>query len=238
MNRKASFNAIADIIKDLSDEEQVALVDNPKEFKEFVASLVRAVVENTFFTHISDKDAPAHLSETVVKWRKLASDLGYTGPVLWTIKAGFTLKKHAPLAGPCYQKFASLQGWELINDEPTADCLAFFIPRIVATGKSVEKQMQTLAELCREYGLPANHCASFGSAVLVSGLILAHFKRTGECVPLNKNWVRTDTLHPGGDGGRLGFGVFGEAGLYCYDCWDSSRFGDSGVFPLGVEMSR
>lgn len=233
MNRKASFNAIATMITALSDEEQVALVDKGEEFKEFVKGLVRAVVESTFFTAISDKDAPAHLVSAVTNWRKLASDLGYTGPVLWVVKAGFTLKSHAPLAGPCYKKFGYLQDWELENDEPTADSTVFFIPRIIAMRKNAEEQKQALTELRAKYDLPENHLNSFGSAALVSGLILAHFKRTGERAPLNTEWVRTDTLHSGGD--RLGLGDFDEHGLGCGG-WLGGRHDGLGVVPLGVEM--
>jgi hypothetical protein len=237
-NRKASFNAIAALITGLTDDEQLALVDKASEFKKFVADLVRTVVENTFFTHVDDKDAPAHLVGAVAKWRKLASDLGYTGPVLWAVKAGFSLKSHAPLAGPCYEKFGYLQDWKLRNDEPTVDCMVFFIPRIVATKKNVEEQTLALAELRKEYGLPEHHCTSFGSAALVSGLILAHFKRTGERTPLNADWVRTDTLDS--DGNRLELGDFDESGLYCDDSWgghrNDIRADGLGVFPLGVEM--
>jgi len=201
-----------------------------------VAGLVRAAVENTFFTAISDKDAPARFADAVAKWRKLASDLGYTGPVLWQVKAGFTLKKHAPLAGPCYKRFGYLQNcWSLQNDEPTVGSMVFYIPRIVATEKNTEEQKQALAKLRKKYGLPESHLSSFGSAALVSGLILAHFKRTGERAPFNRNWVRTDTLRT--DDYRLGLGDFDEDGLYCDHC----RWGDGcgvslGVFPLGVEL--
>jgi hypothetical protein len=233
-NRKASFNAIAALITGLSDEEQVVLVDKMSEFKKFVADLVRTVVENTFFTHVDDKDAPAHLVGAVAKWRKLASDLGHTGPVLWAVKAGFTLKTHAPLAGPCHEKFGYLQDCNLQNDEPTVDCMVFFIPRIVATEKNAQEQTQALAELRKEYGLPEHHCASFGSAALVSGLILAHFKRMGERTPLNTDLVRTDTLDSDGD--RLGLGDFDGDGLYCSGRWDDGRDGSLGVFPLGVEL--
>ncbi|MDD2758471.1 MAG: hypothetical protein PHD72_03830 [Patescibacteria group bacterium] len=192
-----------------------------REKKEFVISL-------------ADEEVPIAFIEARSKWRKLACDLGYTGPVLWAVKAGFTLKSHAPLAGPCYEKFSYLQDRELKNDEPTVDCLVFFIPRMVATKKNAEEQMLALAELREKYGLPVSHCASFGSAALVSGLILAHFKRTGERAPLNTDWVRTDTRHSGGD--RLGLGDFGETGLGCDGDWDGSRDDNLGVFPLGVEL--
>jgi len=235
MNNKVSFDALARELLGFTDEEKRALVENPKAFKDFAANLVRAVVENTFFTAISDKDAPARFADAVAKWRKLASDFGYTGPVLWQVKAGFTLKKHAPLAGPCYKQFGYLQDWSLQNDEPTVDSMVFFIPRIVATEKDTEEQKQALAKLRKKYGLPKSHCSSFGSAALVSGLILAHFKRTGERAPLNSNWVRTESLFAGGD--RLNLGRFDESGLYCDYCsWDGHRHGYLGVFPLGVEL--
>ncbi len=117
----------------------------------------------------------------------------------------------------------------------TADSMVFFIPRIVATEKNAEEQKKALAKLRKKYSLPENHLFSFGSAALVSGLILAHFKRTGERAPLNSNWVRTDTLYA--DGHRLYLGDFDEVGLYCdFFSWDDYRSVYLGVFPLGVEL--
>ncbi len=235
MNRKASFNAIATLILNLSEEEQLALVDKADKFKKFASDLVREVVDNIFFTAIDDRDVPAKFADAVAKWRKLASDLGYDGPVVWSVKAGFTLKQHAPAAGPCYEKWDYLQNWKLQNDEPTADSLVFFIPRIVGTSKNANEQKTALAELRRQYNLPTNHLTSFGSAALLAGLILANFKRKGERAPLNCCWVRTDTFHAGGF--RLNLGDFDGQGLGCGSdwIWGDDRDDRLGVFPLGVE---
>lgn len=204
-----------------------------REQKASVPSLKEA--ENTFFTSINDPDVQARFAATVAKWRKLASDLGYDGPVAWRVKAGFTLKQHAPEAGPCYKKWAYLQDWNLRNDEPTTNSLVFFIPRLVGTSENAKEQIETLVKLRKQYQLPANHLTSFGSAALLAGLILANFKRKGERVPFNRCWARTDTIDTGGY--RLNLGSFDETGLYCFDFWDWDvrRDGSIGVFPLGVE---
>jgi len=238
MNRKASFNELAVVLMGLSEDEQLALVDCPEELKKFVGDLVLQIVQNTFFVPLSDNEVLEKLSETTLNWRKLAVELAYTGPVVWKVKEGFTLKAHAPKAGPCYENFQYLLDWDIQNDEPTKDSLAFWVPRLVTGSKSnnVEGQIAILAELRQRFGLPDHHLSSFGSASLDSGLILAHFKRTGERTPLNGEWVRTNSLSA--DGRRLFLGVFDADGLYCYYWdWDDDRRGpDIGCFPLGVEL--
>ena len=237
MNRKASFNGLAAILTELSEDEQLALVDCPEELKKFAGDLVIQIVQNTFFIPLSDHDVAEKLAETTLNWRKLAAELSYTGPVVWKVKEGFTLKAHAPKAGPCYENFQYLQDWNIRNDEPTKGSLAFWVPRLVTGSKSqnVEKQISILAELRQRFGLPEHHLASFGSASLDSGLILAHFKRIGERIPLKSEWARTDSLNS--NGSRLDLGDFDEHGLYC-GCWhwndDSNP--SRGCFPLGVEL--
>ena len=238
MNRKASFNELAVVLMGLSEDEQLALVDCPEELKKFVGDLVLQIVQNTFFVPLSDNEVLEKLSETTLNWRKLAVELAYTGPVVWKVKEGFTLKAHAPKAGPCYENFQYLLDWDIQNDEPTKDSLAFWVPRLVTGSKSnnVEGQIAILAELRQRFGLPDHHLSSFGSASLDSGLILAHFKRTGERTPLNGEWVRTNSLSAGG--GRLGLGVFGAGGLRCIRwSWSGDeRYPRIGCFPLGVEL--
>lgn len=235
-NRKASFNAIAALLAKLSDDQQLALLDRPDEFVEFAAAQAAKIVQDTYFVPIADKDVPQKIAESVWKWRKLASDLGYTGPVCWRVRAGFTLKSHAPQAGPCYEKFGYLQDWQLQNDEATQSCVVFWIPRLVkdSVSKTVEEQMVLAKQVRTTYDLPAHHLTSFGSAALNSGAVLAHYKRTGERTPLNGLYVRTDTLHV--DGSRLNVGYFDETGLGC-DVWrDGERYGYLGFFPWGMEM--
>jgi len=237
MNRKASFNGLAAILTELSEDEQLALVDCPEELKKFAGDLVIQIVQNTFFIPLSDHDVAEKLAETTLNWRKLAAELSYTGPVVWKVKEGFTLKAHAPKAGPCYENFQYLQDWNIRNDEPTKGSLAFWVPRLVTGSKSqnVEKQISILAELRQRFGLPEHHLASFGSASLDSGLILAYFKRTGERIPLKSEWALTDSLDSGGD--RLRLGDFDEDGLNCNDWyWDDDSGPNLGCFPLGVEL--
>lgn len=188
-----------------------------------------------FFAPVSDKDLPEELRETAAKWRKLAAELGYSRPVAWKVRAGFTLKQHAPKAGPCYENFAELQDWNLQNDEATKDSIVFWIPRLLpgSTAKTVDEQKALLADLRQRYDLPATHLTSLGSAALLAGLILAHFKITGERVPLDRYWVRIDTLDS--DGYLMRLGNFGGQGLGCDGYgWGSHRHGDLGCFALGV----
>ena len=249
MNRKASFNGISSVIGNLSDEEQLAIIDRPDEFKALVAKLAADISASTYFTALSDEEAIKWLVDSkkylaksakalVAKYRKLATEMAHFGPVAWLVKAGFTLKTHAPKAGPCYKQFAYLQekGWDFV-DEPTKDCLAFWIPRLApgSTGKSYAEQLILLGEVRMRLDLPKHHLSGLGSAALNAGLILANFKRVGERVPFDNRWVRTDTCRS--DGLRLRLGDFGGSGLYC-DFWgfDGSRNGRLGVFVLGVEL--
>ncbi|MDP3900516.1 MAG: hypothetical protein Q8Q23_05570 [bacterium] len=237
MNNKVSFNALATLMKSLSEDEQRVLLESPEELKKFVGDLVIKIVQNTFFIPLSDHDVAEKLAETTLNWRKLAAELAYTGPVAWKVKEGFTLKFQAPKAGPCYENFQYLQDWNIRNDEPTKNSFAFWVPRLVQGSKSknVEEQISILAELRQRFGLPEHHLSCFGTAALDSGLILAHFKRTGERTPLNGEWARTDSLDSGG--ARLSLGGFDASGLYCGGWhWDDARRPRIGCFPLGVDL--
>jgi len=243
-----TYGQVEALINMLGGEENVFAVLNGRkivQIKDTPSGKVEQKMKGDYFASVAtDEKTVTRLvssceynvnaaSYTVAMGRALADDLDYTGPVFWRVKVGFTLKSHTPLAGPCYEKFAYLQDWNLQNDESTADCMVFFIPRIIATGKNAGEQKQALVELRAKYGLPTKYLSSFGSAALVSGLILAHFKRTGERAPLNTKWVRTDTLSS--DGGRLNLGGFDGIGLRCCSGhWDDNRGGSLGVFPLGV----
>jgi len=200
-----------------------------------VAKVIEPVVTADFFAPVSDKDLVEELRELAAKWRRLAAELGYAGPVAWKVKAGFTLKQDAPKAGPCVENFAYLQDWQLQNDEATKDGSVFWIPRLLpgSVSKTVDEQTKLLDELRERYDLPATHLSSFGSAALLAGLILAQFKLTGERVPLDCYWIRTDTLDA--DGLRLGLGYFDERGLVCGSCgWGDRRDDGLGCFALGV----
>lgn len=149
-----------------------------------------------YFTPIPDAEVPPRHQQTLIKYRKLATEWGVptTTAVCYRVRAGFTLKSHAPKAGPCYDKFSYLQNWNF-PDEPTKGCLVFWIPRLApgSTSKTRNEQIQLLGEIRQRMELPAHHLTNFGKVALDAGLILAHFKRTGERVPLDCYWTRTDT---------------------------------------------
>ncbi|MFA6227870.1 MAG: hypothetical protein WC668_01655 [Patescibacteria group bacterium] len=233
--RKASVAALLAMLKDLSPEELLALTDNPGEVKKLGGELVIKEIVNTFAIPLSDSEMLERFpqfADRLIPWRKLAALMGYTGPVAWLIKQGFTLKKHAPLVGPCYDNLGYLQGWNF-GDNPTDDCLVFWVPRLAknSTGKTIKAMEKHRAELKKRYKLPGNHATYFGSIQLQFALTLAHFKRTGERVPLNLRYAASDTLY---NGSRLIAGSFEDSGFYC-DHWAEFGFGGIGFVLLGVE---
>jgi len=190
-----------------------------------------------YFTPVPDADVPERHQPTLSAYRKLATDHGVSAAtaVCYRVRAGFTLKNHAPKAGPCYKNFQYLQGWKF-PDEPTTVGLVFWVPRIVdgSTSKTRREQEQILSDLRTKLELSDQHLAGFGKVALVAGLILAHHKATGERIPLDQHWVRTDTCNA--DGYRLYLGIFDDAGLHCpYWSFDEDAYDFLGVFALGVE---
>lgn len=233
---KTAAKAVAGLVADLPEEELILLADTAlrPRLRRWLGRAARRQGANTFATPLGDNDIPEHLQNRVAAWRKLAAELGYSGPIAWHVRAGFTLKAHGPKAGPCYEGWQYLQSWDLQNDVPTVASIVFWIPRLVtdSTRKNVEEQQTLLAEVRTRLELPAHHLKDFGSASLLTALIQAHAKRTGERTPLNGYWTRSDTLHV--DGYRL-FLHWHEGEFYCGD-WDGgARYDDLGAFPLGVE---
>lgn len=190
-----------------------------------------------YLVPLTNAEVPAEHQETLAKYRKLAAEHGVEScvPLCYHVRAGFTLKKHAPQAGLCFKNFQYLQDWNF-QDKPTADSLVFWVPRLLkgSTSKTVDEQIQLLSELRQRLVFPEHHLSNFGEASLVAGLILAHFKATGERLPLEGQCTRTDTCRAVGN--RLVLGSFDENGLHC-DSWDwgVGQRGDLGVFALGVE---
>lgn len=219
---------------ELDDGELLELTDadNRRALKEFLASCAtRRVVA------LSDEEARAQFPQFTAKialWRAYATVMGYTGPVCWLVRKGFTLKVHAAKAGPCHDTLNYLQSWSLRNDEPTTHSLVFWIPRLAqdSTGKS-DRAMETLrGELRTGHNLPENHCDRFGSVALLFALILRHFKLTGERVPIKFLYAASDTFHE--DGYRLIAGSFDRDGLGCRS-WGGRASDGVGFFLLGVE---
>lgn len=236
-NRTASAAALLAALNNLTKEELLVLADYPGELKKFLVALVAEEIANTFAIPLSDNEAQEkypQFADRLAPWRKLAALMNYSGPVAWLIKQGFTLKKHAPIVGPCYKNLQYLQNWDF-SDTPTDDCMVFWVPRLAesSTGKTIEQMETHRAELKKRYKLPGNHATTFGSIQLQFALILAHFKRTGERVPLNLRYAASDTLNAGGN--RLIAGRFDDAGLSCIYWYDANGNDNIGFVLLGVE---
>jgi len=193
------------------------------------------VAPSAFFIPIQDKDVPKKFRGPLAKWRQMALNVRYVGPIFWRVFEGFTLKEGAPKAGLCYEAFAYLKNWILKNDMPTKSGYAFFIPRLLegSASKNVDEQRALMTRTQKKYGLPEYHLSNFGSASMLSGLILAHRRRLGDKSSLDRYAVRTDTLFESGDHLNLSFdcdalrcGQWGAA---------SDRLGFLGVFPLALE---
>lgn len=238
---RATPKEVAQFILGLGDEQLDALVKkgNLARVKTFADGLIVERKDTMFFTVLEDTEVSKACQPYVSGWRNFAGSLGWNGHIAYRVRRGYTLKAHAPKSGACYQDWAHLQSWELKGDQPTEDATAFWIPRLVSesTDKNVKEQLSLLADLRKKFALPKHHLSTFGSAALLSGLMLAHHQRTGERVPLSGYWTRTDTLLA--DGGRLSLGNFGECGLFCDSWgWDECRGGFLGCFPPGVELGR
>jgi len=250
MNTKASWVSVVKALSGLSDEELSAIADKPEILKEFAAKRLADIVSNTYVFTFSDIEASSILfkngaygrsiAETHVgRWRKYASDLGYTGPVAWKAKAGYTLKEHAS-RDKNYSNinFNHLQNWELKNDEPTKESLVFWIPRLAknSTNKTITEMKGLYEVIRRTYGLYTRKVPSFGSTALLFALTLAHFKRTGERVPMKYLYAASDTFLM--DGHRLLVGRFDEYGLLCCRWNDVTQEENVGFFLLEEEELR
>ncbi len=246
--RIVSADCLTEFWRTLTDEEKLSLADNSSLLKRFLARLAKKAAKNMFVMSFSDEEAVKWLVEhkkydepvaklVIAKWRAYAATFGYTGPVAWAVKEGFTLKSHASFAGPCYDKLNYLQSWSLQNDEATKTSLVFWVPRLVegSLGKSITQMEALRTELKQRYELPEHHVTNFGSIALLFALILAYFKFKGERVPLKMFYAASDTFHAVGN--RLIAGRFGEGGLLC-GYWDGGAGGRVGFFLLGVELGE
>ncbi|MSU75589.1 MAG: hypothetical protein EXS55_03690 [Candidatus Magasanikbacteria bacterium] len=236
------FQVIVNMVLDLggNDDDLSALLndsDRVKRIAELIVEKPKAEALVEYFAPIPDAEVPAHHQPTLAKYRTLATEWGVpaTTAVCYRVKAGFTIRDHAPKSGPCYKQFTYLKDWNF-PDEPTRDCIVFWIPCLVpeSTQKTRDEQLTLLGEIRTHLELPEHHLANLGKVALNAGLILAHYKATDERIPLNTRWIRTDTCSA--DGYRLRLGDFDGTGL-AGDDWDSDgeRDGFLGVFALGVE---
>ena len=191
----------------------------------------------SFVSPLSDDEVLENypqFSDCLASWRNLANLIEYGGSVAWLVKQGFTLKEHAPKAGPCWKKLRYLQSWNF-EDVPTENCLTFWVPRLAidSTRQNIEQMKAHRAELKSCYSLPENHATSFGSIQLLFALILAYYIHTGERKPSDYFYTVSDT--------KVANHVLLIAGsfIHCLVCnsWVDNGPGDYnvGFFLLGVE---
>jgi len=237
-SRVALASELILFLKKLSNKELLFLADNLQEVKDYITRRIAEIDRNTFVTPLSDKEVMnqfPQFADRLAPWRKLASSLDYYGPVVWLVKEGFTLKNHAPFVGPCNRNLDYLKDWDF-KDIPTSNMLVFWVPRLVpdsTNDMTVEQMEQYRGELRTRYNMPENHCDRFGSIALLVALIMAHFKRTGERVPLKEFFVASDTLTVNGK--RFFCGSFGCDGLFCNIWYGLFNNDITGFFLLGVE---
>lgn len=149
---------------------------------------------------LRDEDVPERYQATLAIWRQWAKTLGYFDSVAWLVRGGFTLKKHAWKYGPL--NVGKDGDWGSVHcirfaDDPTVPSLAFWIPKVLSGSNNMTRaeQLEFLRMMNDHMGLPAAHLSlSFGSAALLTGLIFAHYKRTGERAP-HEQWIATSTRH-------------------------------------------
>jgi hypothetical protein len=205
---------------------------------------------------VKNKKYDESMAEKIAKsWREIATEIDgdYNGPIAWRVQAGFTLKKHVEKVGPCHWESGFLQDRLLVNDMPTQSSLTFFVPRLISKDKNVREQLDKLFAFRRKYNLPGYHLCSFGQAGMLCGLILEHYKRTGNCIFDCGEHSRTDTFALGvvslsgrySSSLRLTVGPFhyndsemDDKRLYCQPCsWsDNGRYPLLGCFPMGVDI--
>lgn len=182
-----------------------------------VTARTAGAVQNDHFTPLHDSAVHPQHRATLAKYRRLAT--------AWGVPAETSV---------CY-----LVRDVLTLEKPTRGCYVFWIPRLVpgSTSKTKDEQLQLLAELRSRVELPAHHLASLGSGDLLISLILAHLKATTEHVPLGGYWTRTDIRYAGGSGLYLYWYEGGYEARLCCDYWhlDGGRYGNAGVFALGLE---
>lgn len=130
------------------------------------------------------------------------------------IRWGLDVIEVAEQMGNCFGQFSHLKGI-IGRDKLTASGLAICYPEMVAMGKAAVDQIDYLEEEGAGLGLPSHD--GFGSAAMLTGIIVAHYQATGVWIPSRGYYVRTDGVCV--DGYHLGLGGGGcRFGRHCRVC--------------------
>jgi len=183
----------------LSEEELLALIDNPGRVQQFAFGLLTETQMNTIVTPMADDDIPVELQEIAGKWRNLAVNCMYAGPIAWRVKAGFRPDNDC-MFGYFNPKSKAIHfSGRCFTCLPTVDGIYFWIPRLIRDcfNKTYTEQTHCLAELAKSYHLPEDHGYGIwpGDLSLVVALVLAHFKRSGDRIPGKGKFARLHTQH-------------------------------------------
>src|SRR3989344_6106050 len=89
MKPNPTIPALVGLLSDLAVEEQEVLVST--EFRPTIRGAINQFLAGnaqTFFTLIPCEEVSGVFSDTLIKWCMLAVDLGYDGPVVYSVRQG------------------------------------------------------------------------------------------------------------------------------------------------------
>lgn len=222
----------------LTTAEETTILSYREEVRAYLASLYAAETLTPVYAEPIPRYAiPRWLEHTHRAYLAMADWMGYHGPeaLAWQIYPGYTFTHDAPQEGLIAGADNRLTEWELVNNPPTGRCIAHIIPQIPPGGdwKTVAEQMEFMERIRRRFHLPPHHLTSFGTASLLSSVLLRLRNHFGIFLPAERYFIRTDTSHLFGP---LNMGGHGSEGLHWTD-WDF--LGDSdrclGFLPVGID---
>jgi len=250
--RDVGFEDVSHLFGELTPEQRVALVANPDKLQNLAMLLAAQAKENKFFKALEICEATALLQTVmpragdvgrlVCDCQDIADKVGTLkgDPIFWRVRAGVQFLPDIMELGPVEKRLN--YGYLDINDEPTTrDQLVFWVPCVIpwSLGKTVQEQIGLLEDLRRESKgpLPVGFLDSFGTATVLSGLILTYYRLSGEKVlepyyleartnTVFKSWVFTR---------RIVIDSFGQDGLSFDTCLSDKRANDDvGCFAYGA----
>lgn len=239
-----------------------------KKIRGFLQHLLEEEEKKTFAVPLRDEEAcsllirrsnfsPENAQALISKWRRLAAELGYTGPIAWRVKAGFTLGNDPTESAQINRM------WDEIKEQypeglgTTVESLVFWIPKALPPLQALSpveakktpllfrhlrecrrdnagEHKQQLEMIRTRFDLPAHHLASFGSMTLLWLLIETYKKWCGGQVMELGMRVYTDLA----DANRVFLKEDGRRQPSIIGIDDNKKVAGVGVLPIGVEVLR
>jgi len=198
-----------------------------------VAAVVGSRLQGRNYVALGDDELSEELRRVARNFRRIPTVSDYDGLVVMFVRGGLNFKVDGRKAGPCQNGWQGLEKVKLSSDFRTKEALVFWKPRLVKGSflKKPDEQKARLAEIRSGLELPDGFL-TFGDASLLAQLIHGHCALiSGERIPLNGDWARTDTY---GEGGSICLGGHDEHGLDYNQFPDDDQGEPIGVFPIGV----